>query len=321
MLLSLSITSFAENPGVISSHVEFEVTDAGVSAKAFVRDLNSMYTKNEESGQWNLTEGGTWANLFFAAYDASGKLIDAKVSTGRNDILKTEAVAIPEGGSAKAFVWENGSEKVISNVAVYKASDYDFEDVLDTLEITFGGKSFADFVGTAFNKATTSYGPVTITGEVFPELKATVKDNATLVNAYATSSAYIVEVKSTTSMGADITYSANTHRGSTATTVNRPNYTYSKTYTISYTIGDAAKPTKINPEKEVIFINAGNFSDGIGSTPSGGWGNTNYAMINAASSEITVTDTSVKVDVTIGADIKQNGFSLKVRKRFWNILS
>lgn len=229
-----SISAFAAKSDIYSSHVEFTGEASALGASAFV------YSPTDASAQ-----------LILAVYDSAGKLVDAKSAPGANTILTTETVNAGSN-TVKAFVWADDTKEVISEVATYNA---DFESILDTLEITFDGQSFSDYIGSDFNKDTTTYAKdLDAAGAVdIPDVRASVEDNGAFVTVSNT------EI-SDTQAKTDITVSYGQRKvasGTTPTndTKNYPDgnaarevYSYAdtKTYTITYTndyapVGDESK--------------------------------------------------------------------------------
>ena len=218
-----SISAFAATSDIYSSHVEFTGDSSALSASAFV------YSPTDASAQ-----------LILAVYDSTGKLVDAKSASGANTILTTEAVNAGSN-TVKAFVWADDTKEVISEVATYNAN---FESILDTLEITFDGQSFSDYIGSDFNKNTTTYAKdLDAAGAVeIPDVRASVEDNGAFVTVSNT------EI-SDTQAKTEITVSYGQREVESGTTsTNNPDYAddgladrevYSyantRTYTITYT--------------------------------------------------------------------------------------
>ena len=222
-MILCSISAFAAESDIYSSHVEFTGEASALGASAFV-----------------YSPAGQSAQLILAVYDSTGKLVDAKSASGANTILTTEAVNAGSN-TVKAFVWADDTKEVISEIATYNA---DFESILDTLEITFDGQNFSDYIGETFSKEKTSYEKdLDAAGAVeIPDVRASVEDNGAFVNI---SNTKISDTQAKT----EITVSYGQREVASGTTpTNNPEYAddgladrevYSyantRTYTITYT--------------------------------------------------------------------------------------
>lgn len=143
MIFSVGMVAFAEKSAALSSQVEFIAVDGSVYAEAFVRD----YSQNPKN-----------AVLILAVYGDGNTLESAlKSDEAQNNILRVGPVAMSEGKTLKAFVWEAASMNIISNVAVCGAAEAEFDAALEGIEITVDGKSFKEYFGEDFSKDKFTY--------------------------------------------------------------------------------------------------------------------------------------------------------------------
>lgn len=107
------------------------------------------YTTVTEDGVTTVTatalaNGSDEVKLYTAVYDANGNLSGAKEASAKDGNLLKNSVTLGEGQTIKSFAWEGDKNTPIEKVATYNKA-IDEADV----EITFGGKSFEEFVGSA----------------------------------------------------------------------------------------------------------------------------------------------------------------------------
>lgn len=107
------------------------------------------YTTVTEDGVTTVTatalaNGSDEVKLYTAVYDANGNLAGAKEAFAKDGNLLKNSVTLGEGQTIKSFAWEGDKNTPVEKVATYNKA-IDEADV----EITFGGKSFEEFVGSA----------------------------------------------------------------------------------------------------------------------------------------------------------------------------
>ena len=83
--------------------------------------------------------------LYTAVYDAQGNLVTAKGATSDNGALLKNSVSYEAGQNVKSFAWEGANNMPVALPATYGKTSITESDV----EISFGGKSFSDYVGSA----------------------------------------------------------------------------------------------------------------------------------------------------------------------------
>ena len=107
------------------------------------------YTTVTEDGVTTVTatalaNGSDEVKLYTAVYDANGNLSGAKEASAKDGNLLKNSVTLGEGQTIKSFAWEGDKNTPVEKVATYNKA-IDEADV----EITFGDKSFEEFVGSA----------------------------------------------------------------------------------------------------------------------------------------------------------------------------
>lgn len=107
------------------------------------------YTTVTEDGVTTVTatalaNGSDEVKLYTAVYDANGNLSGAKETSAKDGNLLKNSVTLGEGQTIKSFAWEGDKNTPIEKVATYNKA-IDEADV----EITFGDKSFEEYVGSA----------------------------------------------------------------------------------------------------------------------------------------------------------------------------
>ena len=107
------------------------------------------YTTVTEDGVTTVTatafaNGSDEVKLYTAVYDANGNLSGAKEASAKDGNLLKNSVTLGEGQTIKSFAWEGDKNTPVEKVATYNKA-IDEADV----EITFGGKSFEEYVGSA----------------------------------------------------------------------------------------------------------------------------------------------------------------------------
>ncbi len=159
--LPFMVVSAATNGNNVRvSQVEFFGESANLGARVFVRNSGDPVE----------------CRLVLAVYKSDKSLKSAAVCKGANAILEAGTLdASDEGDSVKAFVWKAGD-----NAPIAEAADLskDFNDILNNIEITFDGVSFADYIGENFNPSKTVYSKAISGGESFPEIRVKSDNNA-----------------------------------------------------------------------------------------------------------------------------------------------
>lgn len=159
--LPFMVVSAATNGNNVRvSHVEFFGESANLGARVFVRNSGDQVE----------------CRLVLAVYKSDKSLKSAAVCKGANAILEAGTLdASDEGDSVKAFVWKAGD-----NAPIAEAADLskDFNDILNNIEITFDGVSFADYIGENFDSSKTVYSKAISGGGSFPEIRVKSDNNA-----------------------------------------------------------------------------------------------------------------------------------------------
>ena len=159
--LPFMVVSAATNGNNVRvSHVEFFGESANLGARVFVRNSGDPVE----------------CRLVLAVYKSDKSLKSAAVCKGANAILEAGTLdASDEGDSVKAFVWKAGD-----NAPIAEAADLskDFNDILNNIEITFDGVSFADYIGENFDSSKTVYSKAISGGGSFPEIRVKSDNNA-----------------------------------------------------------------------------------------------------------------------------------------------
>lgn len=159
--LPFMVVSAATNgDNVRVSHVEFFGESANLGARVFVRNSGDPVE----------------CRLVLAVYKSDKSLKSAAVCKGANAILEAGTLdASDEGDSVKAFVWKAGDNAPIAEAADLSKN---FNDILNNIEITFDGVSFADYIGENFNPSNTVYSKTISDGGSFPEIRVKSDNNA-----------------------------------------------------------------------------------------------------------------------------------------------
>lgn len=229
MLVSMSVCSLAVAPqdmDIVAGEITFVKTvvdgENKVQAQCLVRDL---------TGQ------GRSAMLVAASYDDDGNLVEIwgnPDATGANKILSTYAVTDDNAKTVKAFVWDPTTNRPLTPTAIYKDEGYDFNAALSKLSITFDGVDFAEYMGTAFDPATTNYTKALEAGSQIPVVKATSKDNASDVIVLTEGNKTTITVDH--SAGYTMQTVSGTVPSGTTADVQRADYgAYTRTFVINYT--------------------------------------------------------------------------------------
>lgn len=159
--LPFMVVSAATNGNNVRvSQVEFFGESANLGARVFVRNSGDPVE----------------CRLVLAVYKSDKSLKSAAVCKGANAILEAGTLdASDEGDSVKAFVWKAGD-----NAPIAEAADLskDFNDILNNIEITFDGVSFADYIGENFDSSKTVYSKAISGGGSFPEIRVKSDNNA-----------------------------------------------------------------------------------------------------------------------------------------------
>lgn len=107
---------------------------------------------NEETGVTTVTAtalatgvGEDEVKLFTAVYNDDGSLAGAKKASADADAVLKNSVTLGEGQTIKSFAWEGDSNTPVEMPATYGKTAFTEADV----EITFGGKSFEEYTGSA----------------------------------------------------------------------------------------------------------------------------------------------------------------------------
>ncbi len=126
----LTSVAFAANTSIVeyTTSTNEETGATTVTATAFAEDVDEDAVK-----------------LYTAVYDAQGNLVTAKGASTEDSLLLKNTVPYGEGQVVKSFAWEGAGNTPVEMPATYGKTAISANDV----EITFGGKSFEEYVGSA----------------------------------------------------------------------------------------------------------------------------------------------------------------------------
>lgn len=154
MILSVTSVVMAAETDFISSHVVF-ITQVNDVVDETTNEVTGTYTSiRAEAFVRNYASQPGDAILCCCVYDSNGKFVDVSTKAGVNGVLKSDWIVLGDGQTAKAFVWEKDSMKIISKIATYGANEFG-DDV--SLEITFDGVPFGTYIGYDFDWNTETY--------------------------------------------------------------------------------------------------------------------------------------------------------------------
>ncbi len=237
VMISVFPTIFAAESEFLSSHVVFKETTVELEDENGNPTGETQDYIRAEAFIRNYTSADEKAVLYCAVYDADKKLVKVETASGVNTVVRTDWVEMEDGYTAKAFIWEESNQKIVSNVATFGA-----ESLTDAkLEITFDGQSFEDYIGEEFSWDTIEYTKkLTVSNGTVSYPAVTAKLAGYADNTASVKVVNDFESSKTTEITVEIGQRSEAER--TSNVANTPGKVYSKpvtkTFKITYTEPD-----------------------------------------------------------------------------------